>query len=71
VFVLPAQTVALPLMVPGVGGAAPTDTVRLAAGDVPQAFEAATVTVPPVGPAVAVMEFVAEVPVHPPGNVQA
>jgi hypothetical protein len=67
---VPAQTVALPLMEPGVGGTAPTETVRLAAGDVPQAFEAATVTTPPAGPAVAVMEFVVEVPDQPPGSVQ-
>jgi hypothetical protein len=41
------------------------------AEDVPQAFEAVTVTVPPAGPAVAVMEEVVEVPVQPSGNVQA
>jgi hypothetical protein len=41
------------------------------AGDVPQAFEAATVTGPPAGPAVAVMAFVVEAPVQPSGNVQA
>jgi hypothetical protein len=41
------------------------------AEDVPQAFEAATVTVPPVGPAIAVMEFVVEAPDQPPGKVQA
>jgi hypothetical protein len=70
VFVLAVQTVALPLMDPSVGSTASTDTVRLAAGETPQAFEAVTVTVPPVGPAVAVMEFVVEAPVHPPGNVQ-
>jgi hypothetical protein len=64
------QTVELPLMEPGVGGTAPTATVRLAAGDVPQAFVAVTVTVPSVAPAVAVMEFVVEAPDQPPGKVQ-
>jgi hypothetical protein len=67
---VPAQTVSLPLMEPSVGGAALTDTVRLAAGDVSQAFEAATVTLPPADPAAAVMEVALEVPVHPGGNVQ-
>jgi hypothetical protein len=42
----------------------------MAAADVPQAFEGATVTFPPVDPAVAVMVEVVDVPVHPPGNVQ-
>jgi hypothetical protein len=68
---VPVQTVPLPLMDPGAGGAASTDTVRLAAGDVPQAFEAATVTVPPAGPAVTVMAFVVEAPAQPGGSVQA
>jgi hypothetical protein len=66
---LPEQTVALPLMDPGAGGA-PTHTAILVAGEVPQAFEAVTVTFPPVAPAVAVIEAVLELPVHPTGNVQ-
>jgi hypothetical protein len=70
VFVLPVQTVARPLMAPGAEGTALADTVRLAAADVPQAFVAATVTVPPAEPAVTVMEVVVEAPVQPPGSVQ-
>jgi hypothetical protein len=66
----PVQTVALPLMAPGAKGGAPADTGRLAAEDVPQPFDAATVSVPLVEPAVAVMDAVVEVPDHPPGNVQ-
>jgi hypothetical protein len=45
-------------------------TVRLAAGEAPQAFVAATVTAPPVDPAVAVMEFELDAPLHLPGSVQ-
>jgi hypothetical protein len=68
---VPVQTVARPLMDPGAEGTALADTVRLAAeADVPQAFEAATVTSPPVNPAVALMEGVVEAPVQPSGSVQ-
>jgi hypothetical protein len=67
---VPTQTVPLPTMDPGVEGTALTDTVRLAAEDVPQAFEAVTVTAPLAEPAVALMEWVAEAPIQPPGNVQ-
>jgi hypothetical protein len=42
----------------------------MAAEDVPQAFVAATVILPPIAPAVAAMEVVFEVPVQPPGKVQ-
>jgi hypothetical protein len=66
---VPAQAVSLPVIDPGAGGG-PTQTARKAAGDVPQAFVAATVMVPPAGPAAAVMEPVVEVPVQPPGSVQ-
>jgi hypothetical protein len=67
---LPAQTVSLPLMDAGVDGVARTLTARVSAGESPQAFEAATVTFPPVAPALAWMEFVLELPVQPPGKVQ-
>jgi hypothetical protein len=53
----------------GAEGVVPTDTDSPDAGDGPQTFEADTVTVPPAGPAVAVMEEVVDVPVHPPGSV--
>jgi hypothetical protein len=52
------------------GRAAATETSRLAAGEDPQAFLALTIRLPPVAPAVAVMEFAVEVPVHPSGSVQ-
>jgi hypothetical protein len=56
-------------MDPGAGGGPPTSTARLAA-ELPQPFKAVTVTIPPAGPAVTVMEFVAEAPVQPSGSVQ-
>ena len=68
---VPAQTVSLPLMDPGAEGAASTDTAMPVAGDVPQPFEAVTVTSPPVAPAVAKMESMSETPVHPSGKTQA
>jgi hypothetical protein len=39
--------------------------------DVPHSFSAATVTVPPAGPASAVMEVSFEVPSHPSGKAHA
>jgi hypothetical protein len=40
------------------------------AGEVPQAFEAVTVTDPPVEPTVAVRKVAFGVHLHPPGTVQ-
>jgi hypothetical protein len=69
----PVQTVSLPLMDAGAYGA-PTVTDRLTGGEAsPQAFLATTDTAPPTEPAVpalATMDVVLEVPVHPLGNVQ-
>ena len=46
-------------------------TASVLGADVPQAVVTVTETVPPVAPAVAVIEAVVDVPVHPPGKVQA
>jgi hypothetical protein len=66
----PAQTFALPLMAPGAERGDSTDTAIPLAGEAPQALLAVTVTVPPLDPAVAVMEFVVEVPDQAPGKAQ-
>ena len=47
-----------------------TVTASVAAADDPHALLAVTVTFPLVALAVALIEFVVEVPVHPPGRVQ-
>jgi hypothetical protein len=70
VFVLPTQTVPLPLGDAGAESGLRTSTARLVAGEVPQPLRAVTAMVPPAVPAVAVMEVVVEAPVHPPGSVQ-
>jgi hypothetical protein len=70
VAVVPVQTVSMPLMAAGAEGAAMTDTVRLEGDEVSQSFTAATVTAPPAGPAVTVMEVLSETPVQPSGSVQ-
>ena len=67
---VPWQTVAKPDIVPGWAGAVITDTIRVLAVLVPQVFVAVTDIVPPVVPAVAVIDVVLELPVHPDGNVQ-
>jgi hypothetical protein len=66
------QVLAGPVIAPGVGGGAVTDTARLVAGPVPQLFVAATVIVPPAVPAAAIKVAVPcpEVMVHPFGTVQ-
>lgn len=66
----PGQGAAGPLMAPGAAGAPPTEIVRVAAAEVPQAFVAVTATVPPVVPTVVLIEAVVEVPTQPVGKVQ-
>jgi hypothetical protein len=67
---LPAQTAELPT-IPDIGtGGASVHTSKTEGKEAPQAFEAVTITFPPVDPAVAVIESEVEVPVQPPGNVQ-
>jgi hypothetical protein len=66
----PAQTLPLPLIVPGVAGIEAEEvTARLRTVEEPQALFAVTVIFPLVAPAVGLIEFVVELPVQPPGNV--
>jgi hypothetical protein len=69
---LPEHTMELPLMTPGCEGAEPPPTVTLnvCTEDEPQALFAFTVIFPPNAPATVEIEFVEELPVQPPGNVQ-
>ena len=69
VFKLPAQTVAFPLMVPGMAGAEFTVTLNICAADDPQAFCAITVISPFAGLAVVEIEVVVEEPTQPEGKV--
>ena len=57
-------------MDPGVAGSAVTDTITVLALLVPHVLVAVTETVPPVALAVASIDEVEEVPVHPDGNDQ-
>ena len=66
---LPVQMAELPLMLPGIAGAPFTVTLNVSSAEEPQELSAVTVTLPLVVPAVVLIEVVAEVPVHPPGNV--
>ena len=54
----PEQTVADPVIAPGVAGAAFTVTADVEALDVPQVFVAVTVTLPEVDPKVTVADVV-------------
>jgi hypothetical protein len=67
---VPEQTVELPETDPGVAGAVFTFTLTVFAADELHALFAVTVIFPPVVPAVAVIEFVVDIPVHSTGNVQ-
>ena len=57
------------VMAPGWAGTVVTDVVKVLAVLVPQALPAVTDIVPPVAPAVAVMEVEVEVPDHPAGRL--
>ena len=70
VFVLPEQTVAAPVIAPGMAGMLFTVTANVCAADDPQLALATTEISPPAALAVAVMDMVVEVPVQPEGNVQ-
>jgi hypothetical protein len=59
----------LPLIVPGTAGMLVTVTFNVCGTDEPQVLFAVTVTFPLVALALVLMEFVAEVPVQPPGKV--
>jgi len=56
-------------MAPGCAGVGVTDTLKVRAALDPHELLAVTETVPPIEPALAVMEFVVELPVHPEGSV--
>ena len=62
--------VVFPPMVPGVAGALFTVTANVRAAEEPQKLLAITEMFPLVALAVALIEVVVEVPVHPPGNAQ-
>lgn len=69
-FELPLHTGVLPLIVPGCAGIALLMvTINDCDEDCPQVSFAVTVMVPPVVPAIVLIEFVVEVPVHPAGKV--
>jgi hypothetical protein len=54
----------------GAEGGFVTVTARVSGGEEPQPLPAVTAMVPPAVPAVALMEVVFELPVHPGGRVQ-
>ena len=66
----PSQTLALPLIVPGWAGTVVTVTPSVRSLLVPQELLAVTVMSPPVASAVALIDVVVELPVHPDGKVQ-
>lgn len=57
-------------MEPGCAGTVATVTLKVLAALVPQVLDAVTEILPPVVPAVAVIEVEVELPVHPAGKVQ-
>ena len=67
---MPTQKVVGPAIEPGVAGAVSIVSASAEASLAPQAFEAVTLMLPPLVLAVALIELVVDVPVHPPGNVQ-
>jgi hypothetical protein len=66
---VPEQIVVLPEIVPGCAGRGLTVTDKVCIKEEPQALSADTVIFPLVFPAIALIVFVVEVPVHPEGNV--
>jgi hypothetical protein len=65
----PSQIDVAPVIVPGWAGVAATVTLNVLAPPEPHELLAMTEIVPPVGPAVAVMDVEVELPLHPEGNV--
>lgn len=70
VFELAGHMVALPEMAPVMSGKLLMVTFKVLAPEDPQVLLALTLILPPIVPAVAVIEFIVELPVHPDGNVQ-
>ena len=68
-FELPEQIVVVPFIAPGVAGELSIVIACDAADEVPHPLLAVTVTLPAVEFAVAVIEFIVDVPVQPLGNV--
>ena len=66
----PVVTFVSPEIAPGWEGIAVTDTLNVLDVEVPQELFAVTDIVPPLAPAVAVIEVVVDDPLHPEGNVQ-
>ena len=64
----PLQTVAVPVIAPGVAGAEPNDTTSVAGLELPQVLLAVTETVPPLEPATVFIVLVVDVPVQPTGS---
>jgi hypothetical protein len=69
VLVLFVHTEALPVIEPGCAGIDEVVTTKTCAMELPQVLFATTLILPPVAPAVVVIELVLEVPVHPEGKV--
>ena len=66
----PWQTEVAPVIVPGWEGVVITDKPNILAVPEPHELFAATPMVPPVEPAVTVIEVEVELPLHPEGRVQ-
>ena len=66
----PAQKLVAPVIGPGVSNGIFTMIASEEGSLVSHALEAMTLMLPPLEFAVASIEFVMDVPVHPPGNVQ-
>ena len=67
---VPTQKLVVPAIEPGVAGVVSIVSASAEASLAPQALEAVTLMLPPLVLAVALIEFVDDVPVHPSGNVQ-
>ena len=63
------HTVVFPVIEPGFSGIAGTVTLKVLVVPEPQALFAVTEIVPTVAPAVAEMDVVVELPLHPDGKV--
>ncbi len=69
-FKLPEQSVVFPVIAPGVEGPPPAVTAKICADEEQSALFAVTEMLPGIKLAVALSEFVVDVPVHPEGNDQ-
>ena len=65
-----AKIVLGPAIAPGVVGVLFTVIASKDGSLVSHALDAITFRLPPVEPAMVLIEFVVDVPVHPPGNIQ-